>query len=379
MNREHIIKAAKGDIKADLVLKNGKIINVFTGEIIQGDLAVKDGVIIGTGEYSGVVEKDVGGRYISPGFINAHVHVESSMISPEYYAEEELKQGTTTIITDPHEIGNVGGLIALRNMLAAAKRTNINYYVMLPSCVPCTPFEHAGATLEAWDLEALKNDANVLGLGEMMNYVGLLGCDQSVIDKLDVFEDMIIDGHFPMGSGRELNAYASAGVLTDHESISFEEALEKLRCGMAVLVREGSASRNLDDIIKGVIKSGIDTSRLAFCTDDKHLSDIRRNGTIRYNIKRSIELGMDPVTAIRIGTLNAARIYGLKKIGALGCGYKADIVVLDDLESMNIHEVYKDGVPLDELDALRNILYDGILIGRNGKRRYPQDRSYRAP
>ncbi len=362
MNRQTIIKAAKGNIKADLVLKNGQIINVFTGEIIEGDLAVKDGLILGIGEYEGTVERDVRGKYICPGFINAHVHVESSMTAPEYYAAEELRQGTTTIITDPHEIGNVGGLLALRNILEAAKRTNINYYIMLPSCVPCTPFEHSGANLDAWELTALKNDPHILGLGEMMNFVGLLECDPDVLDKLEAFEEMIIDGHFPMGGGKALNAYVCAGVKTDHESITFEEALEKLRCGMAVLIREGSASRNLDAIIPGVIDSNIDTSRLAFCTDDKHLADIRRDGTIRYNIRRAIALGMDPVTAVRIGTLNAARIYGLKGIGALGCGYKADIVIVNDLESMEVFDVYKDGVPVSELGAPRKIRYRSELL-----------------
>ncbi len=363
MNRSKIITAAKGETKADLVLKNGKIINVFTGEITEGDLAVKDGIILGTGNYSGIVERDLGGRYVCPGFINAHVHVESSMVTPKSYAIEEMRQGTTTIITDPHEITNVGGMLALKNILDAAKRCSINYYVMLPSCVPATPFEHAGATLDAWELKSLKNDRNVLGLGEMMNFVGVLGCSEDVISKLEIFDDMTIDGHFPFGSGKDLNAYAAAGIETDHESVSFEEAREKLRAGIAVLVREGSASRNLDAIISGVVESGISTERLAFCTDDKHLADIRRDGTIRYNIRRSIELGMDPVKAIQIGTINAARIYGLKRTGALGCGYKADIVILDDLKEMSIFDVYKDGIPVDDLPESTNVRYSTELIG----------------
>lgn len=362
MNREKIIKAAKGDIKADLVLKNGKIINVFTGEIIEGDLAVTDGIILGIGDYEGEEERDLEGRYVSPGFINAHVHVESSMVTPAVYAVEEMRHGTTTIITDPHEIANVGGSVAIRNMLEAAKKTDINYYIMLPSCVPSTPFEHSGAELDARKLKLLKNESQILGLGEMMNFVGVLECDGNVLDKLNEFEDMVIDGHFPFGTGKELNAYASAGVSTDHESVTYEEAAEKLRAGMAVLVREGSASRNLEAIISGVVKSGIDTSRLAFCTDDKHLADIRRDGTIRYNIMRAVELGLDPVKAIQIGTINAARIYGLKRTGALGCGYKADIVVLDDLKTMKVYDVYKDGRRFSELDMERNIKYDYSLV-----------------
>lgn len=361
MNKEKLIDTALMSEKSDLVLKNANVVNVFTGEIVKGDIAVTDGIIVGVGEYSGKAEIDLDGKYVAPGFINAHVHVESSMVAPEVYSMEELKWGTTTIVTDPHEIANVGGLEALRDILAAAEHAHINYYVMLPSCVPSTPFEHAGAVLDAKDLETLKDDPHVLGLGEMMNSVGVLTKDKSVLDKLHTFSDKVIDGHFPMGSGHELNAYVSAGVSTDHESISYEEAVEKLRAGMAVLVREGSASRNLDDIMKGVIDNGIDTSRLAFCTDDKHLADIRRDGTIRYNIKRSIELGLDPVKAIQMGTINAARIYGLKNTGAIACGYKADMVVLDDLQEMTVAEVYKDGIPVCELETVQSSYRESLI------------------
>lgn len=362
MNKEKIINTALGKEQPDLVLKNANIINVFTGEILHGDIAVTDGIIIGTGEYSGKEERDLDGRYVAPGFINAHVHVESSMVSPEVYAAEEMKWGTTTIITDPHEIANVGGMTALDEILKAAERAQINYYVMLPSCVPCTPFEHSGAVLNAEELEVWKENPHVLGLGEMMNSVGVLSCDKTVLDKLYAFSDKVIDGHFPMGSGKQLNAYVSAGIATDHESISYEEAVEKIRAGMAVLVREGSASKNLEDVMRGIIRNGIDTSRLAFCTDDKHLADIRKEGTIRYNIKNSIALGLDPVKAIQIGTINAAKIYGLKQIGALACGYKADMVVIDDLREMTISAVYKDGKEVSEIEPISEINYDTRLL-----------------
>ncbi|MBR2177071.1 MAG: adenine deaminase [Clostridia bacterium] len=362
MNKERLINAAMMKEKPDLVLKNANILNVFTGEILEGDIAVTDGIIVGIGEYSGKTEKDLKQKLVVPGFINAHVHVESSMVTPEVYAEEELKWGTTTIVTDPHEIANVGGLTALSEILKAAERSKINYYVMLPSCVPSTPFEHSGAVLNAEELTSLKDHPYVLGLGEMMNSVGVLNHDKTVLDKLYAFSDQVIDGHFPLGSGYELNAYVSAGIDTDHESISYKEAAEKLRAGMAVLVREGSASKNLEDIIRGVVESGIDTSHLAFCTDDKHLADIRREGTIRYNIKKSIELGLDPIKAIQIGTINAARIYGLKKTGAIACGYKADMVILDDIKEMKVSEVYKDGKSLSELGEVREINYDERLI-----------------
>ncbi len=362
MNIHRIINTALQKELPDLVLKNARVVNVFTGEIVDGDIAVSDGIIVGVGKYSGRREVDVEKRYVIPGLINAHVHVESSMVTPEVYSYEELKQGTTTIITDPHEIANVGGSEALNDILKAAEKSVVNYYVMLPSCVPSTPFEHSGAVLMAEELSKLKNNRHVLGLGEMMNAVGVLSLDSEVIEKLNTFSDRVIDGHAPFYSGKKLNAYASAGIRTDHESISFEEAREKLRCGIAVLVREGSASKNLTDIMTGIVKYGIDTTNLAFCTDDKHLADIRREGTIRYHMKKSIELGLSPIKAIQIATINAARIYGLKNTGAVACGYRADMVVLDSLEEMTIYNVYKDGVPIGDIPEPKHIDYHQKLL-----------------
>ena len=361
MDKRKMISAALMRKKPDLVLKNARIVNVFTSEIISGDVAVAEGMIVGTGEYSGKKEVDLQGKYVLPGFVNAHVHVESSMVTPEAYAMEELRHGTTTLITDPHEIVNVGGAEAIKDILAAAERSPANYYVMLPSCVPSTPFENSGAVLNAEDLIPFRDNEFVPGLGEMMNSVGVLAGDKDIMAKLDGFEGMIVDGHFPMGTGKALNAYITAGIHTDHESISFEEALEKVRAGLAVLIREGSASRNLDDIVRGIVREGTDISGFAFCTDDKHLADIRRDGTIAYNIRRSIELGLDPIKAIKIATINAARIYGLKRIGAVACGYKADLVVVDELEKMNIVQVYKDGVSLEEIKPPKG-KYSDILI-----------------
>ena len=362
MNLERLIETAQEKELPDLVLKNGKIVNVFTGEIIDGDVAITDGIIVGVGEYHGTNEKDIQGKYIVPGFINAHVHVESSMVTPPVYSYEELKWGTTTIITDPHEIANVGGIPALENILRAAEKCPVNYYVMLPSCVPSTPFEHSGAVLKAKDLAKLKDDPNVLGLGELMNVVGTLDCYPEIMKKIKEFSGMVIDGHAPMFTGKELNAYVTAGVHTDHESITYEEAAEKLRCGMAVLVREGSASKNLADIIQGVVESGIDTARMAFCTDDKHLADIRKEGTIRANIKKAVSLGLSPVKALQMATINAANIYGLKNTGAIACGYKADIVILDDLNNFNVIDVYKDGIALSDIPEPTDIPYNKSLL-----------------
>lgn len=362
MNIKKLINTAQEKELPDLVLKNAKIINVFTGEIINGDIAITDGIIVGTGRYSGKREIDLNGRYAAPGFINAHVHIESSMVTPPVYSMQELKWGTTTIITDPHEIVNVNGITAIENMLKIAKQCPINYYMMLPSCVPSTPFEHSGAVLNADDLEPFKNNNIVLGLGEMMNSVGVLNCDEEIIKKLNIFSDKVIDGHAPMLSGKELNGYVCSGIKTDHESISYEEAVEKLRCGMAVLVREGSASKNLEAIISGIVKSNIDTSNIAFCTDDKHLADICKEGTIRFCIKKSVELGISPIKAVQMATINAARIYGLKNTGAIACGYKADIVVLDDIENMTVYDVYKDGINISDIKPAYKSEYDNKML-----------------
>ncbi len=359
---ERLIETAQERELPDLVLKNGKIVNVFTGEILDGDVAVTDGVIVGVGAYHGKNEKDLQGKYVVPGFINAHLHVESSMVTPPVYSYEELKWGTTTVITDPHEIANVGGMPALENILKAAEHCPVNYYVMLPSCVPSTPFEHSGAILKANNLIRLKDNPHVLGLGELMNCVGTLDCYPEIIKKIESFSDQIIDGHAPMLTGNALNGYVTAGVHTDHESISYKEAAEKLRCGMAVLVREGSASKNLTAIIKGVVEHGIDTSRMAFCTDDKHLADIRKEGTIRANIKKAVELGLSPVKAIQMATINAANIYGLKKIGAVACGYRADITILDDLKEFHVSDVYKDGIALEDIPEPMNVPYEKSLL-----------------
>ncbi len=343
MKKDWLIQTALGETRPDLVLQNGKVINVFTGEIVSADIAITRGVISGVGKYSGKSNVDLDGKYVAPGFINAHCHVESSMVTPPAYCIEELKWGVTTVITDPHEITNVAGGEGVQFMLDSSEDLPINYYVQLPSCVPATPFEHAGAAFTADKMAPFLSHPRVLGLGEVMNYPGVSGRDPEVMAKLELFDGRVIDGHAPGITGNALQAYAAAGIHTDHESVTYGEALEKLRAGMAVLVREGSASKNLRDILSGVIANGIDTMNMAFCTDDKHLSDIRREGTILHNIKLAIELGMRPVAAIQMATINAARIYGLRDVGAVAPGYRADLVILNDLKALSVDEVYKDG------------------------------------
>jgi len=343
LKKDWLIQTALGETRPDLVLQNGKVINVFTGEIVSADIAITRGVISGVGKYSGKSNVDLDGKYVAPGFINAHCHVESSMVTPPAYCIEELKWGVTTVITDPHEITNVAGGEGVQFMLDSSEDLPINYYVQLPSCVPATPFEHAGAAFTADKMAPFLSHPRVLGLGEMMNYPGVSGRDPEVMAKLELFDGRVVDGHAPGITGNALQAYAAAGIHTDHESVTYGEALEKLRAGMAVLVREGSASKNLRDILSGVIANGIDTMNMAFCTDDKHLSDIRREGTILHNIKLAIELGMRPVAAIQMATINAARIYGLRDVGAVAPGYRADLVILNDLKALSVDEVYKDG------------------------------------
>lgn len=356
--RELLRAVALGKQPADLLIKNAKIVDVLTESVYEAEVVVAEGYIAAVaanGTYKDAKKVlDIKGAYLAPGLINAHCHVESSMATPQQYCLEELRWGVTTLITDPHEIANVAGAVGIRYMLHSGQEMPINYYVELPSCVPATPFEHAGCVMDADVCADLMHEDGILGLGEMMNVPGVLNNDPSVLSKLQLFldEQRVIDGHAPMLGGKELQAYAASGITTDHESISWSEAKAKLRAGLAVLVREGSASRNLTAIIQGVIEDGVDISNMAFCTDDKHLADIRKEGTIRHCVQMAIALGMEPVRALRMASINAARIYGLKNIGAVAPGWQADLVVFDNLESLKpLHVFHKgeDAVALGEI------------------------------
>ena len=346
---DRIRAVALGNDPADLLLQNGRVVDVLTETIYEADVAIAEGKIAGIGPRGSYTKGkqvlDLQGAYIAPGLINGHCHVESSMAAPESYVREELRWGTTTLITDPHEIANVAGAEGIRYMLKAGGQMPINYYVELPSCVPATPFEHAGCVMDAAAMAELMHDEGVLGMGEMMNVPGVLYNDAEVHKKLDLFhsEKRVVDGHAPMVTGKELQAYAASGIDTDHEVMSWAEALEKLRAGLGVLVRQGSAARNLESIIKGVLASGIDVQNLAFCTDDKHLADMRKEGTIRYCVKLAVALGMSPVRAVRIASINAAKIFGLRHVGAIAPGYDADIVVFNNLEDLEPLHVFWHG------------------------------------
>lgn len=346
---EHcLIDVAQNRVPAQLVLRNATIVDVFTGSMYPADIAMTDGKIAGIGQYeTGETVIDLAGRCVSPGLINAHCHVESSMAAPAYYCMEELRWGVTTLITDPHEIANVAGTAGIRYMLDATRDLPINYYVQMPSCVPATPFEHAGCVLDAGQMREIIDLPGVLGLGEVMNVPGVLSQDEMVKEKVELFAGRPIDGHAPGLTGHALQAYAAAGIQTDHESSTWEEARAKLRAGIAVLVREGSACKNLKAIIDGVVAEGTSVSRMAFCTDDKHLADIHREGTIRWCVKQAVACGLPVMSALQMATIHAAQIYGLSKVGAIAPGWWADLVVWEDLENWIPSQVYHHGKRVD--------------------------------
>lgn len=336
-----LISSALGKKKADLVLKNCKVINVFTEEIIEADLAIEKDKIVGIGNYEGVKEIDLKGKYVSPGFIDCHMHIESSMVSPKEFARTIISKGTTTVIADPHEIANVKGLDGIRYILDETEDVDLDVFVMLPSCVPATEFENSGAVLNAKDLEELIDHKRVLGLGEMMNYPGVLNLNQNVIDKLELFKGKVIDGHGPVISGKELNGYIAGGIRTEHECTDAHEMLERMRLGMYVQLREGSAAKNLLDLVKGLSKSNM--SRVVFCTDDRHPEDIINKGHINNNVKIAVKSGIPAISAIKIATLNAAECYRFYDRGAIAPGYLADILIFDNLYSLDIEMVIKSG------------------------------------
>ena len=297
---QRIIDAALGIHKAEYVIKNAKVVDVFCGRIIEGDVAICDGKIAGVGNYSGEVEYDAGGQYLMPGFIDAHVHIESSMVSPSEYARVVMPHGVTAAVCDPHEIANVCGIEGILYMMESAKKSPMDYYFMLPSCVPAADFEDAGARLDADTTAECMQKYDFLGLAEMMNYPGVLAKDSQVLDKLKTAK--IIDGHAPMLSGNELNAYCAAGIITDHECTSADEMEEKISKGMYALLRCGRMSRDFSEMAAAV--NGFNATRVAFCTDDRYLGDIVERGTIQNCIVTAVDAGMDIFTAIRAATLN---------------------------------------------------------------------------
>lgn len=341
--KQRIIAVAAGREKADLVLKNAKYLNVFSNEFLCGDIAVANGLIAGVGKYDGKTEIDVSGKFVLPGFIDAHIHLESSMVTPAEFAKAVVAHGTTTVITDPHEITNVMGIDGVEYMIQASQNLPIDVHFMMPSCVPATEIDESGAELDCKDIDLYLDNKKVLGLAEMMNYVGVINGDKNVLSKIVTSQahHKKIDGHAPELSGNDLNAYIAAGVYSDHECSTFENALEKLRKGQFIMIREGTAAHNLKALMPLLTQQYY--SRCMFATDDKHPSDLLYGGHIDYIVKQALKNGADPIVALKTATHHAARYFLLNNKGAIASGYLADIVVVDNLEDFNVETVFKRG------------------------------------
>lgn len=361
---EQYIDAAVGRKKAETVLKNGRFVNVFTGEICEGDIAVEGGKIVGFGKYEGETEYDLAGKTAVPGLIDAHVHIESSQLSPEEFARLVLPRGTTTAIADPHEITNVCGIAGAKYIADASKNTPLEVKVMLPSCVPATAFETSGATLTGADTEKYIGADFIHGLGEFMNYPGVLYKDSEVMKKLAAARKAgkVIDGHAPATSGLGLNAYIAAGISTDHECTSPEEALEKVSKGMYVHLREGSATRNVAANCGAANAANL--RRFLLCTDDRHAADLKAKGHLDNALRVAVAAGMNPVWAIIAATLNSAECYRLYGKGAIAPGYDADIAVFDDLKNFNCAMVFKGG---------RLVAKEGKALFKTGEKYLPAE------
>ena len=335
------ISVAKGSVQADLLLENCNIVNLFSGVIKKENIAIFNGYIIGFGNYTAKKNIDMQGQFIAPGFIDGHVHIESSMLSPEQFAYSIIIKGTTTIIADPHEIVNVLGLEGLSLFIERSQNLPVDIYFMMPSCVPATHLETSAFNISSAEMAPWLENKRILGLGEMMNFPGVIYEDTDVLNKILLYKNKIIDGHAPLLRGKQLSAYISAGISSDHESSTFDESLEKLEKGMFTLIREGSAAKNLDAISPLVNQHN--SRFFGFCTDDRHPDFLVDKGHINHIVKKAMRLGMNPITAFQLSSLNIAKYYNLKNTGSLGIGYKADFIVFDNFDNLNIKKVFKNG------------------------------------
>lgn len=343
-------KIARKLEKADKVFKNGFVLNVFTEEIVKADIAISDGIIVGIGEYSGKEEIDITGKYVVPGFVDSHLHLESTMVRPIEFLKAAVKAGTTTFIVDPHEVANVSGTDGIDYIIEQTENVPANVFVMIPSCVPAVSFEDNGATLLAETMERYLSNPRVLGLAEVMDTNAVLNGEKNMMEKLEMFKEMNIDGHSPALTDEELAAYALAGIKNDHEACTYEYAKKQIENGLYVLIREGSAARNLEAIVSGIVANKASTERYCFCTDDKHVEEIYREGHICYNIRKAISIGLEPIKAYKMATIQAAQaIRKDREIGAIAPGFKADFVVLKDFEKVEIENVYFEGQDVNEI------------------------------
>lgn len=341
------LAAARADVEADLVLRNANLVNVISGEIYPTDIVIHDRHVVALGAgYNGRQEVELAGKFVAPGLIDAHVHIESSLVTPAEFARAVLPHGVTTVVTDPHEIANVLGLEGMRYMLEQAKHGLLNMFVMASSCVPATDMETSGARLEAEDLAQLVDHPWVLGLAELMNYPGVALGDEGMLDKIALFEHLALDGHAPDMTGAMLNAYVAAGVQSEHECTTLEEAREKLRLGLTIFIREGTTTRNLKPLLP--LATEANHGAICFCTDDRIPADLIDHGSIDHMIRIAIQEGIDPLLAIRMGSSNTARHFGLKKYGAVAPGKYADLVVVEDLRDFRPAQVYRGGVLVAE-------------------------------
>ena len=343
LKKRRIINAAAGREKADLVLKNATYVNVFSNELCTADIAVAEGLIVGMGQYSGEVEQDCTGKIVLPGFLDAHIHLESSLVSPKEFVKAVLPHGTTTVVTDPHEIANVMGTDGIEYMLQATEDLPVDVRFMLPSCVPATPLDESGAVLDYRAIDSFYDHPRVQGLAEMMNFVGIIAGDDQPVEKIVAAQahHKKIDGHAPDLLGNDLNAYIAAGVYSDHECHDLNDAIAKLERGQFIMIREGTAAQNLEALMPLLCDKY--SERCMFCTDDKHPNDLLEKGHIDYMVKKAIALGADPITAIKVACHNAARYFLLNNRGAIAPGYLGDFVIIDDFQNFNIEKVYKRG------------------------------------
>ena len=344
LKKQRIIAAAAGREPADLVLKNATFVNVFSNELSTMDIAVAEGLIVGMGSYQGRSEVDCTGKIILPGFLDAHIHLESSLVSPTEFVKAVLPHGTTTVVTDPHEIANVMGTDGIEYMLQATEDLPVDVRFMLPSCVPATPLDESGAILDYRAIDSFYDHPRVQGLAEMMNFVGAINGDEQTVEKIVASQahHKKIDGHAPDLKGNDLNAYVAAGVYSDHECHDLADAIAKLERGQFIMIREGTAARNLEALMP--LLTGKYADRCMFCTDDKHPNDLLEKGHIDYIVKKAISLGADPITAVKVACHNAARYFLLNNRGGISPGYLADFVIIDNFQDFNIEQVYKKGV-----------------------------------
>ena len=343
LKKRRIINAAAGREPADLVLKNATYVNVFSNELCHADIAVAEGLIVGMGTYSGKVEADMTGKIVLPGFLDAHIHLESSLVSPKEFVKAVLPHGTTTVITDPHEIANVMGTDGIEYMLQATEDLPVDVRFMLPSCVPATPLDESGAVLDYRAIDSFYDHPRVQGLAEMMNFVGIIAGDDQPVEKIVAAQahHKKIDGHAPDLVGNDLNAYIAAGVYSDHECHDLNDAIAKLERGQFIMIREGTAARNLEALLPLLCDKY--SERCMFCTDDKHPNDLLEKGHIDYIVKKAIGLGVDPIIAVKVACHNAARYFLLNNRGAIAPGYLGDFVIIDNFQDFNIEKVYKKG------------------------------------